>query len=574
MEHQLKILITNLWVNIFSGSEVNIYELSRYFCEKKYSVDVFCFEKSHLLTEKIEALGVSVYDDYQMLENEYDIIWCQHNVVLSYLIQKKISAKKIIFSSLSPYESFEFAHHYANETSICLANSIETLNKLIDCGVNKAKVKLFPNSVDLKYFYSTKIITGLKKIICVSNHVPNEIYELSKIFKAENIEFDIFGIGGGNFELIDREILDQYDCVVSIGKTVQYAMAMKIPVYCYDHFGGPGWITSENVDLAFEKNFSGRGFDKKIAQEIYLELVNNFACLGLSNLEYFYNFVLEKCDLDKNIEEILIALKPHGIKNVGVMPDLFKRVFDLWRINEKGYAGLFVQVFYDNGQNFNGEQYLQQNIVIGKNSYSFNLSDLSGITRLRLDPINQPAKVKLLSAYAKLDNDENYPLELVWHNADLNADVYDFKHDDPQMVFNIPVDIQARLVSVEFVVDITPYNKWEILGLLSQSRNELHYANLNSVNIQQELSAIRNQLSTVQGELQNAQSELNNTHNQLATVNQQLQNTQGELQNTQGELQNTQSELQSAQSELHGVYYSKSWQITKPLRKLCKLFKI
>ena len=121
---------------------------------------------------------------------------------------------------------------------------------------------------------------------------------------------------------------------------------------------------------------------------------------------------------------------------------------------------------------------------------------------------------------------------MVWYDADLNADVYDFKHDDPQMVFNIPVDIQARLLSVEFVVDITPYNKWEILGLLSQSRNELHHANLNIANYQQELSAIRNQ----------------------------LQSTQSELQNTQG--------------ELYAVYHSKSWQITKPLRKLCKLFKI
>ena len=143
-----------------------------------------------------------------------------------------------------------------------------------------------------------------------------------------------------------------------------------------------------------------------------------------------------------------------------------KDIYDIY-----GARGAVVHLFYDNGLDFNGEQYSQQNVVVGKNSYYFNLEDLCGITRLRLDPINQPAKVKLLSAHAQLDNDENYPLELVWHNADLNADVYDFKHDDPQMVFNIPVDIQARLLSVEFMVDITPYNKWEILALL---RNAYH----------------------------------------------------------------------------------------------------
>ena len=189
-----------------------------------------------------------------------------------------------------------------------------------------------------------------------------------------------------------------------------------------------------------------------------------------------------------------------------------------------GARGAVVHLFYDNGQDFNGEQYSQQNAIVGKNSYSFNLEDLSGITRLRLDPINQPAKVKLLSAYAKLDNDENYSLELVWHNADLNADVYDFKHDDPQMVFNIPVDIQARLVSVEFVVDITPYNKWEILALLSQVRNKLHAKDLNH----------------------------SNCHVLLADITEQL------AQKTK---------------ELDDVYNSKSWKLTAPLRKILKLLK-
>ena len=172
---------------------------------------------------------------------------------------------------------------------------------------------------------------------------------------------------------------------------------------------------------------------------------------------------------------------------------------------------------------FNGEHYLSQVVGLG-NKYIYSLHKYSKITRLRLDPINQPAKVKLLSAYVKLDNDESYLLELVWHNADFNSDVYDFKHDDPQMVFNIPVDIQARLLSVEFVADITPYNKWEILHLLSSTQSE-------------------------------------------------LSSTQAELSSTQAGLSSTQAELSSTQAELRGIYNSRSWKITKPLRKLCNLFK-
>ncbi len=116
--------------------------------------------------------------------------------------------------------------------------------------------------------------------------------------------------------------------------------------------------------------------------------------------------------------------------------------------------------------NFNCENSLTQPISLS-NQYFYSLDKYSKITQLRLDPINQPAKVKLLAAYVKLNNGENYPLELAWHNADLNADVYEFKHIDPQMVFNIPEVLQNNLAAVQFEIDITPYSKSELCMLLS-----------------------------------------------------------------------------------------------------------
>lgn len=122
---------------------------------------------------------------------------------------------------------------------------------------------------------------------------------------------------------------------------------------------------------------------------------------------------------------------------------------------------------------FNGENYLSQVVGPG-NKYVYSLHKYSKITQLRLDPINQPAKVKLLSAYAILDNGENFQLDIVWHNGELQNEVYDFKHDDPQMVFKIPEVIQARLVSVVLTVDIMAYNKWEVFALLSTTQRQLN----------------------------------------------------------------------------------------------------
>jgi hypothetical protein len=58
--------------------------------------------------------------------------------------------------------------------------------------------------------------------------------------------------------LITSKILLQYDAIITIGKTAQFALALGIPLYNYDYFGGPGWITPHNLDLEESYNFAGR----------------------------------------------------------------------------------------------------------------------------------------------------------------------------------------------------------------------------------------------------------------------------------------------------------------------------
>ncbi|RTL12777.1 MAG: glycosyltransferase family 2 protein [Neisseriaceae bacterium] len=231
-------------------------------------------------------------------------------------------------------------------------------------------------------------------------------------------------------------------------------------------------------------------------------------CDNKSKYKILFNYYLEKHN-KAYATAVLLAIYNKLGADFSFPSTLYQDFFEMYSnfdmFDHFGLHGATIQLFIATPEQpeFNSEHYLSQVVGIG-NQYIYSLHKYSEITRLRLDPINQPAKVKLLSAYIKLDDDESYPLELVWHNADLNVDVYDFKHDDPQMVFNIPVDIQARLVSVEFEVDITPYNKWEVLGLLSQIRNELSY-------LQSELSNTQSELSNTQSELSNTQSELSNT---------------------------------------------------------------
>jgi hypothetical protein len=82
---------------------------------------------------------------------------------------------------------------------------------------------------------------------------------------------------GATVRRVTPELIHEHDAVVSIGKTVQYALAAGVPVFCYDHFGGPGWLNDGNVEAAARHNFSGRGFTARdSASELVEEIGDGY----------------------------------------------------------------------------------------------------------------------------------------------------------------------------------------------------------------------------------------------------------------------------------------------------------
>lgn len=257
VDHKVLLLTHNL--AHFAGAEINILQLARAFRERGWNVEIGAFVYGNPIKEIFgkEGFNVSNVLHEDPSRKEYDLIWAQHAPVLNQVIfNKKIKSKKIIYSSLSPIEPLESAPIYINNLSLCLANSQETAKSLIQQGVKRSILQIFVNSVDEEFFKAYQQNRGkhLGKIAIVSNHVPSELGEAGALLRDEGYEVACFGYGK-EFKFITPEILSNFDAVVTIGKTVQFSLAMGIPVYCYDHFGGPGWISKENFDTAGYYNF-------------------------------------------------------------------------------------------------------------------------------------------------------------------------------------------------------------------------------------------------------------------------------------------------------------------------------
>jgi hypothetical protein len=94
---------------------------------------------------------------------------------------------------------------------------------------------------------------------------------------------------------------------VTIGKTVQYALVAGVPVYCYDTFGGPGWLSPENVEAAAANHFSGAGSAKRDAATIAAELVEGWD-RARRDAEALLPLAWERFDLHARLTETVVPL--------------------------------------------------------------------------------------------------------------------------------------------------------------------------------------------------------------------------------------------------------------------------
>jgi len=290
-----KVLITQHRLVDFTGSEIITLELAEALSTWGARVAIVCANYSDPIRAEFEKLGnVTVFDSleskdlaYYFEKNSPDYAWIHHQIIPPYLLEECLGHTKIIFNHMSAFYFQEFPIMDQVEeklSDVIVYNSVETRRTFDDAGIlknAKAPHYLLNNAVPSLFFDNQKRTYSkeLKKILIVSNHIPNELRQAIDILRQNDIGVTIAGISSAYTpeykRIIPKDIIDA-DVVISIGKTVQYALVVGAPVYCYDHFGGPGYINQTNYNQAKDLNFSGRGFSRKRATTIARELTSGY----------------------------------------------------------------------------------------------------------------------------------------------------------------------------------------------------------------------------------------------------------------------------------------------------------
>src|SRR5690606_34932125 len=163
------------------------------------------------------------------------------------------------FSSLSPYELLECPPLYADSLTHVLANSHETREVIEGYGIPAGSITVMPNCITREWESHglRRLPAAPRKLAVVSNHVPAEVMAAISRLQGAGVQVVIHG-HGHDARRVSPALLADVDVVLTIGRTTQAALSQGIPVYCYDRFGGPGYITTDNFERAAFYNFSGR----------------------------------------------------------------------------------------------------------------------------------------------------------------------------------------------------------------------------------------------------------------------------------------------------------------------------
>lgn len=270
-----KVLFTNMTMKDFTGSELGILSIAKYFNNIGWDVSIFTLEIGQPLLEKVPVL-IKLFDLSRVgeLEEEYDLIWSHQHPLLEYLLlNRKVKAKRVYYEAVSyriPVDAFPCFYKKITMTGVA---SYRIKDEFFKIGFDTSKSYHFPNYATSEYFEkNVNINDEIKRIAIVSNHPPIELEEFADYASNRGVEVDIFGMHH-KYTLITADLLSNYDVIISIGKTIFYSLALGIPSYTYDDLVSNGYITIDNFQTNYENNLAySKEFNKKEAIDIYNEI--------------------------------------------------------------------------------------------------------------------------------------------------------------------------------------------------------------------------------------------------------------------------------------------------------------
>jgi len=312
------VLITTHYLDSFGGFPLVALDVAGALREAGASVHVAACRVANPLAAEAAARGFPVHNLHQgdrppAMPDSVDLVWGQHWTAYGLaLLQFGVATRGLVLSSLSPFEPLEAFPALADEANLLLFNSEENLAVQAPSLPSGVATRVLPNSLPASWFQgATDGGHSLRRLLVVANDLPTDMAAALVLLEGTGVACDIVGMDHGQ-RLVDESVLDGCDAVVTIGHTVQKALARHRPVFVYGRFGGPGWLTEVNLPLALHHNFSGRGFGRRKACGLAAEISAGFAAARVETAE-LGQAAHARFRLEAQLAALLGGLRPKSV---------------------------------------------------------------------------------------------------------------------------------------------------------------------------------------------------------------------------------------------------------------------
>jgi len=299
----MNILITNIWLENYGGTECYVRDLAIRLKENGFNVEVYS-PKIGEIAQEIAIHGINVSDNPDNLKNIPDLIHGHHTTTLK-VIDKFPNVPVVFFSHGIDIHGQPLIHKNIIKY-IAVSHYIKEI--ILEPTIPRKKIEVIYNWVDTNRFEQKDIIsTNIQKALIFSNTFCNEdkltVYE---VCNNNNISIESVGWTSGYVNKEPEKILQKYDLVFAKGKCALEALACGCAVILCDMERLGDLITTENLEYTRKYNFGIKTLTHKIDEHILNQLIKKYDPFDVKKVS---DKVRNECSFDIRFKQIIKLYK-------------------------------------------------------------------------------------------------------------------------------------------------------------------------------------------------------------------------------------------------------------------------
>lgn len=327
-------LLGNAAFEMVAGSELVLLEIGEELRRRGWACDIMAWSFGDPMQRLARRAGIGVQrKPAEVRPFTYDLVWLQNRLesLLDYSagegeVARTLFAFAHLDSKWNLAQPGVVAEGLLGQTFV--VTSERAVDRVVRGGLRREDVRMFRNAAPASFdMVPPERRDRPAKLLIVSNHPPLEVLEAAERLRAAGVSVDHWGRGG---DVVDTRLLPPAlagaDAVLTIGKTVPYALRARRAAYVYDHFGGPGWLRDSNFRTVAERNFSGLCCERRLdGASIAAEILEGYAAAAAEaavrdaatiapfRLEAFVDETLDLLRSARTPDEHRARLLPHEV---------------------------------------------------------------------------------------------------------------------------------------------------------------------------------------------------------------------------------------------------------------------